>query len=260
MSEKQEKKVKKYCKEFFDKAVVKHQAHEKKRAERIQKAQKAKDGETPPGSPRKLDASPDLKKEPDTDDDGDVKMSDDEEDKFEEDSSPLDPGDNGTNGDNLKRKRELDDREGMTEDGDGSQSPNKKVKSQTPPPPPPPPPAEMSADASADTSPREGIFEREEGAFSHKTMADVLASAQQDTGDDADTTMGEPKTEFNGVSSSFAGKRERSTASGCDTPNPPMKRSPSNSPNEDLKEGSEFEYEQQGHDSRMNMGIETSAG
>ncbi|KUL88110.1 hypothetical protein ZTR_04036 [Talaromyces verruculosus] len=34
ISEKQQQKIKKYCKEYFEKAVVKHKAHEKKKAER----------------------------------------------------------------------------------------------------------------------------------------------------------------------------------------------------------------------------------
>lgn len=34
VSEKQQQKIKKYCKEYFEKAVAKHKAHEKKKADR----------------------------------------------------------------------------------------------------------------------------------------------------------------------------------------------------------------------------------
>ncbi|KAL2809450.1 hypothetical protein BJX63DRAFT_423779 [Aspergillus granulosus] len=101
IDEKQQKKVKKFCKEFFDKAVAKHQAHEQRKAEKL-----AKGG---------------------GDDTPDVKMSDDE--------GSTEKG--GAGG--LKRKRdELSVGDGNTPDDSTPASSTKRQRSFSPPPPPPP--------------------------------------------------------------------------------------------------------------------------
>ena len=126
ISSKQAHSIKKYVKEFFDKAVVKHRQHEKKKREKDAKLRESKGTEsnTPPGSPP---ASALALTQDDEVQLTDVEMSD------EEDVSP--------NGMDKKRKREngdgthLDD--GLDED---SSSKKAKTEDETPPPPPPPPP------------------------------------------------------------------------------------------------------------------------
>lgn len=117
ISEKQQKKVKQFCKEYFDKAVVKHRAHEKKKA-----ANHAKEPEPKPEDTPNADSDEAL----------DVKMSDDEE-KPEDKSVLMDTEESGGS---LKRKRH----EAGNENGNlsGSASPSKRAKSSTPTPPPPP--------------------------------------------------------------------------------------------------------------------------
>lgn len=137
IDDKQQKKVKKYCKEYFDKAVIKYRVHEKKKTT----DQQGRGADDPK-------ANEDAAVNGESEDEGvDVKMSDDEGDKPEEDSKDT-PG--GTEeaielGGSLKRKRD----EFKAEDdgnGSGSLSPSKRQRSSTPPPPPPPPPI-MSPDA-----------------------------------------------------------------------------------------------------------------
>lgn len=113
ISDKQQKKVKNYCKEYFEKAVVKHREHEKKKAGKDGK----EIGDTANGE---------------SDEGVDVKMSDDEggKDTFGDGEETETPGSS------LKRKRD-DDFKG--EDGKRSPSPSKRQRSSTPPPPPPPP-------------------------------------------------------------------------------------------------------------------------
>src|SRR5271170_7078611 len=95
ISEKHAHKVKKYCKEFFEKAAYKHKKHEKEKAERV--ARKAvgfkSNGAGPstpptvaPSPPQNLETSPDLGVKEESGTDEDVKMSEDE---FEdEEASP----------------------------------------------------------------------------------------------------------------------------------------------------------------------------
>jgi hypothetical protein len=144
-----------------------------------------------------LDASPDFKQE-DHSDDEDVKMSEDEEEK----PSPPTPSANECHGDKLKRKREEDDDEDVKMNNELSKSPAKRVKSESPPPPPPPPappvdtPPMQSEEASPDDGPK---HLHADTSFAGKSMADVLAEAQQDTGDaddDADTSMQDANATF----------------------------------------------------------------
>ncbi|KAL4787805.1 hypothetical protein BJX76DRAFT_266633 [Aspergillus varians] len=116
IDDKQQKKVKKFCKEFFDKAVAKHQAHEQRKGVKV-----TKDG----GSDNKP-ATPAGGQSDGDDGTPDVKMSDDE--------GSTERG--GTGG--IKRKRdELNVGNGNTPD-DTPTSSTKRPRSSTPPPPPPP--------------------------------------------------------------------------------------------------------------------------
>ncbi|EAU30568.1 conserved hypothetical protein [Aspergillus terreus NIH2624] len=117
IDEKQQKKVKKFCKEFFDKAVQKHRAHEQRLAERHAKE----------GDPKAAASTPQA---PSEDDVLDVKMSDDE----------------GEAQGALKRKRDEDEEE----EADRGDEASKRPRSSTPPPPPPPP---MSPGDLEDTRP-----------------------------------------------------------------------------------------------------------
>ena len=133
ISSKQEKLVKKYMKDFFDKAVAKRRAHEKKKAER-----KDKEGATPQLPPQIPDQDDRTGHESDAGQEVDV--SDNEMELNDPISSqPASPEGDFLNGDTLKRKREGDGREASTPLVDEN-SPSKRVKSATPPPPPPPPP------------------------------------------------------------------------------------------------------------------------
>lgn len=201
IDEKHEKKVKNYCKEFFDKAAYKHRKHEKEKAARKPKSETLKANGTAvveASSPvLNLDASPDMKKEGNSDDD-DVKMSDDEDEK----PSPPTPS-AGMNGDGLKRKRDQDDEEDIKADVDITQSPAKRMKSESPPPPPPPPepPVDTPPMQSEDASPSDTENHlHADTSFAEKSMADVLAEAQQDSCDDAaDTSMEDANDNFTNV-------------------------------------------------------------
>ena len=184
-----------------------------------------------------LGASPDVKEEGDSDDEGDIRMSDDEDEKMDRGSSPASLTPLEANGDSLKRKRELD-READGGPMEGSRTPTKRLKSHSPPPPPPPPPpADVSGDASAATSPRDAL-EHDDGAFASKTMADVLASAQQDTGDDADVTLDDTNvgtSEPNGHPDAIANDLHTSFPSAQRLPHGPNEPDPENRIDQDYE-------------------------
>lgn len=200
IDEKHEKKVKKYCKEFFDKAAYKHRKLEKEKAARKLKSEASKANHTATveaASPvLNLDASPDVKKEEQSDDE-DVQMSDDDDEKATPSFPPA-----GTNGDCLKRKREEADEDDVKIDSDMSKSPSKRMKSESPPPPPPPPepPVDTPPVQSENASPAEITNHlHADTSFAQKSMADVLAEAQQDPGDgdgEADTSMQDANESF----------------------------------------------------------------
>lgn len=161
---KQEKKVKKYVKDFFDKAVAKKAAHDKAKAEKKAKsteASQSKDDDgvttTPTGSPMKIEP------------DDEIEVSgDEEESELVEASLPATPALATPNEENLKRKRED---LGELYDSMPDDTPFKRVKDEedmepSPPPPPPPPPAEemqiaMEMDEDADLAAQEEALMRE---------------------------------------------------------------------------------------------------
>ncbi|KAL9107620.1 MAG: hypothetical protein Q9227_007523 [Pyrenula ochraceoflavens] len=198
ISEKHEQKVRKYCKDYFEKAARKHKEYEKRKATKKTHAEKAStkadEQISTDTSAANGEASPVLKKELESDDE-DIKMSDDEDEEIlaEKKSSPETPS---LDGDNLKRKREEIEVKPLSEP---DTSPSKKLKSHSPPPPPPPPPPGPPAEspvASVETS-RMEVHPKLRTGFATKSMADVLAQAQQDsfTPEDEDVPMQEIKEE-----------------------------------------------------------------
>lgn len=133
ISSRQEKQVKKYVKEYFDKAVVKKRVYEQKKAERQDNTAETPALHKPEGR--------EVKKEHESDDELDIGLSDDEGDRAKQDSgTPITPLDQPFNGDGLKRKRGTPDAPGSDKTEDESATPSKRLRSETPPPPPPPPP------------------------------------------------------------------------------------------------------------------------
>ena len=147
ISSKQEKQVKKYVKEFFDKAVAKREQHDRKKAER-----RAKDSI---GNLHLLPQNEDARSEfNEEEEDDDVKVdlenmkmeddlgSEDEVNGLKQEISPFDEVLKGSESpSDLKRKRE--NRTPPTDQIDDIDfTTPKKIKSEidTPPPPPPPPP------------------------------------------------------------------------------------------------------------------------
>ena len=134
ISSRQEKQVKKYVKDYFDKAVVKRREFEKKKAER-----KGKEG----GSIEPFFPAPDAdtKQEEESDGDQGMDMSDEDVEKEEQTSlTPMTPMDQVSNGDGLKRKRGAEaESNGISMEG-SEETPIKRPRSASPPPPPPPPP------------------------------------------------------------------------------------------------------------------------
>ncbi|TVY17162.1 Histone-lysine N-methyltransferase [Lachnellula arida] len=140
ISEKQEKKVKKYVRDFFEKAVEKRKALDKKKREK-----RANGSSSQPSSSftnGKLEAAPSA--EPEMDDE--VEFSDHGTPTPVPDSPSIPPATpvTGSSSD-LKRKRDEGDEEGIpdaTEDGESKrlkESPHDEDDAPTPPPPPPPP-------------------------------------------------------------------------------------------------------------------------
>jgi [histone H3]-lysine36 N-trimethyltransferase len=210
ISDKHQQKVKKYCKDFFEKAAYKHSKHEKEKA--AKKAISANGSKTDsagvstatsiaPSPTQKWDASPDMDvKKEDESDDEDVKMSEDEPEEAEKPASAS-SSPNIPNGDTLKRKRSRSEDRDVKEEDDLTKSPLKKLNLDSPPPPPPPPPAppietpDGTPRQSEDASPAE-VSLHADTSFKSKSMADVLAEAQQDNGDEADVPMEDANTSF----------------------------------------------------------------
>ena len=127
--------MKKYVKEYFDKAVAKKREHEKKKAER-----RSKEGESGTSPTPAIVAG--VKKEEESDGDQDMAMSDDDE--YEkpkmESATPMTPSDQLLHAEGLKRKRVNDEDPENMKLEDHEATPSKRLKSESPPPPPPPPP------------------------------------------------------------------------------------------------------------------------
>lgn len=199
IEERQQKKVKDFCKQFFDKAYQKHKKHEMEKAARGKGKKAPPSGEaatvSPGASPHPGDISPENGVE------DDVKMSDDENgEQALGAETPVETNGSGS----LKRKRidaEGDDPStlGEDEEGEATGSPLKRLNLDidTPPPPPPPPapPVETPPGSTPRESEGEGEGDVEMGTdiyadtnFAGKSMADVLAQAQEEDEDEGDDT------------------------------------------------------------------------
>ena len=180
IDEKQQKKVKDYCKQFFDKAAHKHKKHEDERATR--KANKGEDVATPSAMSPSTDqnVSPNIKKE-ESDDDEDIKMSDHE---LENGPTPDTPSESNA----LKRKRGNSSPVVKDEIDDPTKSPLKKLNTDTPPPPPPPPAPPMETPPAntptEDMDVEADLNDEGDTMFKDKSMADVRALAQQMSDDE----------------------------------------------------------------------------
>ncbi|KAI1617841.1 histone-lysine N-methyltransferase SETD2 [Exophiala viscosa] len=190
IDERQQKKVKEFCKQFFEKAYHKHKKSE------AEKSTPDKGKDTPAGSPPAQDVSPEN-------DDEDIKMSDVEDNVEDATPTAQSPSDRGTNG-TLKRKRLEDDLTATGSDqveAESLGSPSKKISLDIDTPPPPPPPPAPPVETPPASTPREADAEAETSAemetdihadtnFKGKSMADVLAEAQaEDEETEGDVVM-----------------------------------------------------------------------
>ena len=169
LDEKQQKKVKEYCKQFFDRAAHKHKKQEDDRA-----SKKKSNGTSAVQSPRLKD-SPGIKEE-----DEDIQMSD-----HEITPEVETPSERSTA---VKRKHE-EISPGIKEEDDLSKSPLKKLAMDTPPPPP--------AETPPASTPREDmevevdLHDEGDTNFKDKSMADVRALAQMEEAGDDEEMVGE---------------------------------------------------------------------
>lgn len=148
ISSRQEKQVKKYVHDYFEKAVSKKKDYDKKRAER-----RAKEGGSHASTA--IASGEDVKKEDEDSDGGqDMAMSDDEDEKPKQELvTPVTPLDQLLIAEGLKRKRKTEDDPDAVKKADDEATPSKRLKSESPPPPPPPPPAnELGIDAMEDSN------------------------------------------------------------------------------------------------------------
>lgn len=200
IDERQQKKVKEFCKQFFEKAYQKHKKHEIEKAVR-EKRKKARGMADEAASPAHSPPRSPPGETPVEEDVEDVKMSDHEDDDVEATPGAQTPSERNGMG-TLKRKRvEQDDPVGMADDddqeptGSPSKRPNLEIETPPPPPPPPAPPVETPPASTPREGEREGEVEMDtdiyaDTNFKGKSMADVLAQAQAEDEDEAE---GDPK-------------------------------------------------------------------
>ena len=130
ISSRQEKQVKKYVQDYFEKAVAKKKEHDKKKAER--KAKEAASGGLAASEPT---AKVKREKEDHSDGDQDMAMSDDEDVKPKQETvTPVTPLDQLLNAEGLKRKRGEDDDPDSIKKEDENATPSKRLKIRNLPP------------------------------------------------------------------------------------------------------------------------------
>ncbi|KIX02748.1 uncharacterized protein Z518_08690 [Rhinocladiella mackenziei CBS 650.93] len=190
IDERQQKKVKEFCKQFFEKAYQKHKKHEMEKAAREKGKQPTAVDGVVVASPAGLPPTGDISLE--NDEEG-VKMSEDEDVDNEATPSAQSPSDrNGAA--TLKRKRSDGEDSTVIKEGNDQEPPGSPLKRvnmeiDTPPPPPPPPAPPVETPPCSTPRDSEGDAEMEtdiygDTSFKGKSMADVLAHAQQeDEGD-----------------------------------------------------------------------------
>jgi [histone H3]-lysine36 N-trimethyltransferase len=133
ISSKHAKSVKKFTKEYFDKAVIKHREHEQRVRERATKEDAARGikSTTPDGDPSTKADAMDL--------DDEVKLTDDEM----SDEGAVKPERAGsTESTTQKRKRDSDEEDVSASPTESAKRFKSDMDAPTPPPPPPSPPAD----------------------------------------------------------------------------------------------------------------------
>ncbi|KFY64717.1 hypothetical protein V496_03080 [Pseudogymnoascus sp. VKM F-4515 (FW-2607)] len=195
ITEYHEKKVKKSVRDYFEKAVAKRVAYEKKKAEK-KAAEALKNGQTPASvvsndidTPATADTSTPLEADADAEDKAaisDVDMSDDE---LHGQSVPATPVGDSSGDDTLKRKRDEESQQTPAESDDAFAKRFKADGTPTdasfgPPPPPPPPPADAQVPeqieeedpAAAELRAAQEALEREnEAAVREEEMQQAMA-------------------------------------------------------------------------------------
>jgi len=169
ITDKQEKKVRKYVKEFFDKAVAKKAAHDKMKVDK--KHDSATDGSStkePSNGTSSTTIEADVENAVRVEEPDDMDLSDDgEEIGHAVPSVPVTPTLDTPSDEGLKRKR---DDLGESFESTPSETPVKRIKEEdmeglpSPPPPPPPPPAEdmiIQIDEDAELAAQEEALMRE---------------------------------------------------------------------------------------------------
>jgi [histone H3]-lysine36 N-trimethyltransferase len=211
ITDKQEKKVRKYVKEFFDKAVAKKAAHDRMKVDK--KLDSAIDGnstKTSNGTSSttvEADAENAIKIE----DPDDMDLSDDgEETGHAVPSVPATPSLDTPSDEGLKRKR---DDLGESFDSTPSETPVKRVKEEdmeglpSPPPPPPPPPAEdmiMQMDEDAELAAQEEALMRENEEALMRENEEAMQDAElhkEDAKAPLPGGIGDVDTKVNGIKS-----------------------------------------------------------
>ncbi|KAK0646281.1 hypothetical protein B0T16DRAFT_329989 [Cercophora newfieldiana] len=179
ITSKQEKKVKKYVKDYFDRAVVKYREHQKKKADRSAKPASGADSSQPADA--KIDATPDAPIE------DEVVLSE------VEDGSPA------SQSSERKRKREDEDAESAGADTPSETPSLKRVKEDDAvgspsPPPPPPPPTDTPL-----TEEERSMREQEEALMRENEEAQRLE-------DEAEQSSKGPAQAVNGMGGTFDGE------------------------------------------------------
>jgi SRI (Set2 Rpb1 interacting) domain len=183
---KQEKKVRKYVKEYFDKAVAKKAAHDKAKEKKHHSTSNGTGNREVSNGTSSITAQMDeasLAKA----EDSEVEMSDvEDEAEAAVPSLPTTPSLETPSDESLKRKRE---ELGESYDSTPSETPIKRIKEEdlegqpSPPPPPPPPPAEdmiMAMDEDADLAAQEEALMRENEEALIKENEEALREAEKE--------------------------------------------------------------------------------
>ena len=163
ISSKQEKQVKKYVKDFFDKAVAKRVQHDRKKAERRAKDYKNDVAVTPLNEEERFrikEEEEDVKVDLENMNVEDDIESEDGNDSSKEESSQDEGVKDGESPSDLKRKRQNETPPADQSNEDDLTTP-KKIKSEIetpPPPPPPPPPPEDTQDDSLEAKVKDDSF------------------------------------------------------------------------------------------------------
>ena len=172
IDEKGQKKVKEYCKDYFEKAAHKHKKHEELRAtKKATKGEAATPTATSPNPAQEF--SPPEMKDEHQNGRGDVEMDDA--------GTPETPSDSH----GLKRKRV--DSSPIQQENDGqANSPAKKLATEAAPPPPPPPapPNETPPTGTPEAVGMGDQHHDHDTNFKDKSMADVRALAQMEDDED----------------------------------------------------------------------------